>query len=243
MKKMKILHGGLILMLAIALSACNPKISTSIIKSYPMLDYQENVMVIGLEQQVPDSAEVIGRVKVGDSGFSTNCNYDLVIDKAKLEARKAGGNAIKITKHTPPSIMGSSCHRITANILKVKNLEYLSEKEEEEILEDVDYVVLNVYRYGGTGSLVNYDLYLGDSIICRIKNNYKTTLHLKKEGLNTLWAKTEAKSEVPVDLKFGKQYYLRCGVTMGAFVGRPELELIDIKTGKVEFESFKAKNQ
>jgi hypothetical protein len=30
---------------------------------------------------------------------------------------------------------------------------------------------------------------------------------------------------------------------MGAFVGRPKIELIDSKTGKAEFESIKTKNQ
>ena len=91
--------------------------------------------------------------------------------------------------------------------------------------------------------MVGYDLHLGDSTICRVKNNFKTTLYIKKDGLNTLWAKTETKSEVPIDVKMGKTYYLRCGITMGAFVGRPKLELIDSRTGKAEFQSFKAKNQ
>lgn len=76
-----------------------------------------------------------------------------------------------------------------------------------------------------------------------MKNNYKTTLHVKKDGLNTLWAKTEAKFEVPINVKTGKTYYVRCGITMGAFVGRPKIELIDSKTGKAEFESIKTKNQ
>jgi len=240
---MKKLNGFLILIIVIVFSSCSPKITTSLTKKYPALDYQQDVVVFGIEQQVPDGSELIGQVKIGDSGMSANCGYDVVIDKAKLEARKAGGNAIKITEHTPPSIMGSSCHRIKANILMVKNFEALNIKEEEEILENVDYAILNVYRYSGTGSFVNYDLHLSDSVICRIKNNYKTTLHLKNDGLNTLWAQTESKAEVPIDLVHGKQYYLRCAVTMGAFVGRPKLELVDRKTGKIEFESLKAKNQ
>jgi len=239
---MKKLYGCLMLMIVIALSSCSPRISTSLIKSYPALDYQQEVIVMGIQQQVPDDSEVIGQVKIGDSGMSTNCGYDMVIDKAKLEARKAGGNAIKIIKHTPPN-MGSTCHRITAQILKVKDIESLIIKEEEEIIENVDYAILNVYRYSGSGALVNYDLHLGDSVICRIKNNYKATLHLEKDGLNTLWAQTEAKAEVPIELQHGRQYYLRCAVTMGAFVGHPQLELVDRKTGKVEFESLKAKNQ
>lgn len=240
---MKKLHGLLIISALILFSSCNPKISTSISRSYPPLDYKQDILVIGLDQSEPDNSEVLGQVKIGDTGFSTKCSYDIVIDKAKLEARKAGGNAIKIIEHTPPFVMGSSCHRITAKILKVENIENYTPKVEEEVLLDVDYAILNVYRYRGAGALISYDLYLGDSVICRVKNNFKTTIHIKKDGLNSLWAKTEAKSEVPIDVVMGKTYYLRCGITMGAFVGHPKLELIDSKIGKSEFESFKAKNQ
>ena len=240
---MKTLHGLIVVAGLILLSSCSPRISTSLSKNYPPLDYKQEVTVIGLGGAEPDNAEVLGQVKIGDTGFSTNCSYDIVIDKAKLEARKAGGNAIKIIEHKPPSAMGGSCHRITADILKVENIENYAPKAEEDVLLDVDYAILNIYRYGGVGAMVGYDLHLGDTVICRVRNNFKTTLHIKKDGLNSLWSKTEAKSEVPINVKMGKTYYLRCGITMGAFVGHPKLELVDSKTGKIEFESFKAKNQ
>lgn len=240
---MKHLHSLLFITALLFLNSCNPKISTSLSKKYPPLDYKQTVLVIGLDQTEPDGAEDLGKVKIGDGGFTTNCSYETVIDKAKMEARKVGGNAIKIIEHKSPSALGSSCHRITAKILRIENIDNYAPGVEEEILSDVDYAILNVYRYGGAGALIAYDLNLGDSVICRVKNNFKTTLYIKKDGLNTLWAKTEAKSQVPIDIKMGKTYYLRCGITMGAFVGHPKLELIDIKTGKPEFESFKAKNQ
>ena len=104
------------------LTACSPKISTSITKTYPALDYREEVVVIGLDDPMPADAEQIGTVKIGDSGFSTDCGWDIVIEKATAEARKAGGNAIKIIKHSPPNALGSTCHRITALILKVSLL-------------------------------------------------------------------------------------------------------------------------
>jgi len=138
--------------------------------------------------------------------------------------------------------MGSTCHRIIARILKVDKND-LEITDLEEPISDVDYAILNVYRYGGAGALVGYDLYLGDSVICRVINNFKTTLHIRKDGMNMLWAKTEANHEIPVNFEMGRTYYLRCGLNMGAFVGRPHLELIDYKTGKTEFESFNAKNQ
>lgn len=225
------------------LNSCSPKISTTVSKKYPALDYKQDVLVIGLNQPAPDGTEILGQVKIGDKGFTTNCSYETVIDKAKMEARKVGGNAIKIIEHRPPSALGSSCHRITARVLRISGIENYVAEDVEEILPDVDYAILNVYRYGGTGALISYDLKLGDSVICRVRNNFKTTLHIKKEGFNTLWAKTETKSEVPIDLKYGKTYYIRCGMTMGALVGRPKLELTDHKTGKAEFESFKAKHQ
>jgi hypothetical protein len=237
----KKLIGFSIISALILLNSCNPRVSTSISKTYPPIDYKQDVVVIGLNQPEPDNSEVLGQVKIGDTGFTTNCDFSTVVDKAKLEARKTGGNAIKIIEHKPPTAMGSSCHRITAKILKVKDIENFAQKEEE--LLDVDYAILNVYRYGGYGAAVNFDLYLGDSVICRVINNFKTTLYIKKDGRNTLWAKTEAKSEVPINVKMGKTYYLRCSIGMGAFVGRPQLELVDNKTGKIEFESFNAKNQ
>jgi hypothetical protein len=239
---MKTLNVSLILSILIAFSSCSPRISTSLSKSYPPLDYKQEVFVFGVNDDAPSHSEVLGQVKVGDSGFSTKCNYEVVMDQAKLEARKVGGNAIKIIKHKKPNLW-STCHRITAQILKLEYAAEFQAKEEEEILLDVDYAILNVYRHGGAGALVGYDLFLGDSVICRVKNNFHTTLHIEKDGLNTLWAKTEAKAEVPIDVKLGKTYYLRCGIGMGAFVGRPKLELVDRKTGKAEFESFKTKNQ
>ena len=53
----------------ILISSCNPKISTRISRTYPTLDYNQEVVVIGLEQTEPDNAEVLGKVKIGDTGF------------------------------------------------------------------------------------------------------------------------------------------------------------------------------
>jgi hypothetical protein len=220
-------------------SSCSPKISTQVIKNYSPLDYRQEVRVFGLSEQVPLNSEEIGTVKIGDTGFSTNCGWEVVIDKAKGEARKAGGNAIKIIDHIPPSMMGSSCHRIKAKILKVDNFDNIPAQLVDSVLLNADYALLHVYRYSGAGALVAYDLHLGDTVICRVKNKWKKTIRIRKDGLNTLWARTEVKEELPVNIKFGKEYYVRCGVTLGAFVGHPKLELVDNELGKSEYQSIK----
>jgi len=69
-------------------------------------------------------------------------------------------------------------------------------------LIDADYALMHIYRAGGYGALISFDLHLGDTVICRVKNNWKETIKIDKDGLNTLWASTEAKKE-----KINYHYY------------------------------------
>jgi hypothetical protein len=129
--------------------------------------------------------------------------------------------------------------------LKVENIEsYAVSAETAEIdsaLIGADYAIINVYRTGGQGALISYDLHLGDSTICRVTNKFCESIKINKDGLNSLWAKTEAKSEVPIDVEFGKVYYVRCSISMGAFVGRPKVEIVDNSTGKREYNAIQQK--
>lgn len=106
---------------ALLLVACNPRVASSLVTAYAPLDFREQVIVLGLNETVPQDAEYLGEVKVGDTGFTTNCSYEKVLEEAMLEARKAGGNVLKLTRHRLPSALGSTCHRISANIYKTKN--------------------------------------------------------------------------------------------------------------------------
>jgi hypothetical protein len=87
---------------------------------------------------------------------------------------------------------------------------------------------------------VSYDLRLDDTVVCRVNNKFKKTIKIRKYGHTTLWAKTETKDELPINIQPGREYYIRCAVTMGAFVGHPSLELVDTNTGRTEFNAVKA---
>ena len=107
-----------ILSLSVLFTSCSPKITTSIQKTYTPLARTNEVKVLKLLTEVPQNAELLGKVDVGDTGFSSNCSYDTVLNAAMIEARKAGGNMICITNHLTPDF-NSSCHRISANIYKI----------------------------------------------------------------------------------------------------------------------------
>jgi hypothetical protein len=110
-----------------------------------------------------------------------------------------------------------------------------------ELQPSADYALLHFYRPGSMmGMAISYDLYLENDVVFRVKNKSKTTLKITSEGLKTLWAKTESKTELPVDIKLGQEYYIQCGLGMGVLVGRPRLEIVDNKTGKGEFAKIPA---
>jgi hypothetical protein len=236
--KMLLLAAGYLL----TFSACAPKVTTSISNRHDTLGYRDEVLVFGVKDSVPDNSEVLGTVKIGDSGFTTDCGWDEVVGLAKLEARKVGGNGIKIAKHAPPNIFTGTCHRITANILRVQNANSVGADTAVGALVGADYALLHIYRLRGAGALVSYDLHLGDSLICRVSNGWKETIKVSKGGANVLWAHTESTAELPANIQLGHEYYVRCGVKMGLFVGRPKLEFVSSSTGKEELQSIQQKS-
>lgn len=115
---MKIIKAVVITFLLGQLFSCNPRITSSLYNNYLAPECEE-VIVINVDEVDPETCCLLGKVKVDDTGFSINCDYERVIALAKTEAKKIGGNALKIIKHTKPSFFGSSCHQITAKILRI----------------------------------------------------------------------------------------------------------------------------
>jgi hypothetical protein len=109
---------------------------------------------------------------------------------------------------------------------------------------EFNYAILHIYRRNDFyGSMVKYDLSINKNVICQVKNKWYETVKIDEEGLITLWAKTEAKKELPIIIEFGKEYYVRCSVTTGAFVGHPHLELVDEQIGKSEIQNIDGKKK
>ena len=102
------------------LTSCGPSANSALLKRYPTLAFDEEVLVLAMNDTRPENIEELGTLRIRDSGFSVNCNLEQVVESAKLEARKAGGNIIHITKHKKPNFW-STCHRIDATILRTTN--------------------------------------------------------------------------------------------------------------------------
>ena len=234
---------------ALALLSCSPRIHTSIQanSSKASLDTNAMVLVIDTRHSPPDSCILIGTLKINNTVFSTDCGYDELIKDAKAAARKVGGNVLKITQVLEPDVR-NSCYRIKANILYCNNLTYLTTRlaivedsiTKSKFPDNPNYALLYVYRPEiPDGYYREYNIHLNDSIICRIKNNTLYQIKLYKKGVNALWAETEARDSVLIDVKFGEEYFLKCTLKMGVIIGRPDMELIPKEQGRYEYEHMK----
>ena len=150
-----------LLLLAAAFCSCSPKIHKNIIKQmpYPNGTHSE-VTVYDTDDVVPDNAEVIGSLSVGDGGFTTHCDWETIIETAKKEAKTSGGNGLEILQHSYPGENSSNCHQIVAYILNID--------DNAEPIGLSDFALKNFTDYVVFGE--------GDTIKCRVTENEKDYL-------------------------------------------------------------------
>ena len=107
-----------------------------------------------------------------------------------------------------------------------------------------DCALLHIYRPKSmAGMAISYDLHLDNDVVFKVKNNSKTTIRITEEGLIKLWAKTESKVELPVDIQLGNEYYIQCGIKMGLVVGRPTMKIVSSKEGRTQYAKITLKNK
>jgi hypothetical protein len=110
------------IVLTLLLASCSPKLVTNYVNtSFPMVNRYESFGIVDSDTVSLASEQFIGQIEVKDNGLSINCDYWTVLEQIKNEARKTGGNLIRIDEHKKPSTFGSSCHQIKASVFRVDN--------------------------------------------------------------------------------------------------------------------------
>jgi hypothetical protein len=97
------------------------------------------------------------------------------------------------------------------------------------------YALVHLYRPGKmTGFMIGYDVHVGDSVSYRARNGSQGEVRRLVPGPVKVWAKTEAREEITLDVQPGREYYVRCTIGAGAVVGRPHLQQVSVSQGRKE---------
>lgn len=106
-----------------------------------------------------------------------------------------------------------------------------------------DKGLVYIYRSASfKGAAVSYDVHVkhnnNDKVVTKLKNGGYYP-YFADAGENEVWAKTEAKSSVTLDVKPGQTYFVKGGIRMGFAVGRPELTMQPADVGIAEVAECK----
>jgi hypothetical protein len=198
----------------------------------------DSVIVLPVKIPAPAAAKKLGTLKAGNNATQTHCDYEAVIAEAKSKARAMGGNIVKITKLIEPAFI-SKCYKIEADVLFINELPaYQVQKADDNLpaAGQQGYAMLYIYRLADSVALQgSYNVHLDDSVIATAKSRSRDSVKIYKEGAVVLWAETEKRKELKLNVKLGQTYYIRCGSVKGEIRMIPVMEVVDNNTGALEY--------
>lgn len=101
-----------------------------------------------------------------------------------------------------------------------------------------DYAVVYLYRPSSYVA-TPYDVYIGTEKVYRSRKFTKQAVKLYKPGQYEIWAETETKEVMPLDVELGKDYYVRTGTTFGEEIWRPAFTIVSAADGKGEWNAIR----
>ena len=215
---------------------------------YAQAQDKTEVIVLPLKMAPPAGAKKTGTIKAGNNATASHCDYEEVVNDAKEQAKKMGGNLVKITQLIPPAFI-SKCYKIQADVYfadPLPNYKITDNTENNAPRIIANYATLYFYRLKDTTLLLesSYSIHLNDdSVICRVKSKSRDSVRIYKEGPITLWARSEQRTELKLNVKLNEAYYIRCGLVKGEIKMIPVLQLISNEEGCKEFETHKKRKK
>lgn len=242
--------------LGLFISACSPIISTQIKKSYPP-NPNDSITVYELGQNIDYKYEDLGTFKIENGDMTKLSKYNKIIDFAKNEAKKIGGNAIKILEHIKPQtemvglgVVFTTSHNVVFKVIKVSEVKNIAESQlkDSTILNKDAHLYFYEQKNAFAGNFnkpnliesmaismgYGYQILLDDSLIVKLEKKWKkSVIQTHKFGNQTLTAKIkQGKFNIPINIEKGKDYYIRFKYSIS---GRRTFEIVDSELGEFEF--------
>ena len=122
-----------------------------------------------------------------------------------------------------------------------KLIAFTQDNESAALPAGTPYALLHFYRPGKmVGFLIGYDVHVGDSVGYRARNGSRGEVRRRVAGPVSVWAKTEAREEIVLNVQPGREYFIRCTLGAGAVVGRPHLQQVTVDQGRKETTGISA---
>ncbi len=103
----------------IAISCSHSVKYTEYRKPSPQKKTEGKITVFEIGDPISAEFTILGKVRLGETGFSHSCGYTDALYLARQKAREIGADAVQIIKVEKPDFW-STCYRVEANLLQFK---------------------------------------------------------------------------------------------------------------------------
>ena len=107
----------LLVITLIGFTSCSPKITTHFTNPQPKLSLDDQVALLDIQHKLPENTIKVGDLKYQDTGFTTDCSFNSLMNRARSEARKNGANIVKVVDKKHPDLW-STCYRLKIELHK-----------------------------------------------------------------------------------------------------------------------------
>jgi len=107
----------MLLLVIIGMTGCSPKLTSNLVNIQPKLQVNDQVALLDEHHKLPENTIKIGDLRFQDSGFSTDCSFNSLMNKARIKARENGANIVKVIAKKTPDLW-SSCYRLKIELHK-----------------------------------------------------------------------------------------------------------------------------
>ncbi len=240
MKLNKILN---FIFISTILTSCGTSVKTNLTNDLQREKLiNDEVFIFYNEIELPKESTEIGKIKIGDTQFSTKCSKEEVINDAKNAAKINNTNIILIDELKEPNF-GSSCYRLSGRFFYNNSLNMDNLWLESENIFDInaDYAIVHFickgekasgYTYMKAGLVGGtYTLSYNDEKF-KISENSIVTKRVIKEGLTKINGSSFTRNgDVEINFNHGHEYYVSV-TTHTNFGTRVVLEQISTIEGK-----------
>jgi|GEM_PF-2197616 len=77
-------------------------------------------------------------------------------------------------------------------------------------------------------------IYVDDSLVYNLKANTLVAIKIFKEGKHNVCVDKDGETTIVSKIKFGNEYFYKCGIVPGLWGGKPTIETVTVKVGKEE---------
>jgi hypothetical protein len=128
-------------------------------------------------------------------------------------------------------------------LVGLSNFIYAQPHKQIELKDSENYATIYIYRLHIRESRNNtFKINLNDTSF-KVKDYSRHIIKIYREGDLKIFSKKETSDEVILNIKFGREYYIKCGIKPGIITARPELTIMNDRFGKADFENITVKNK